>query len=57
MAAGAQELLTPLEVSKVSEQIMSKLEKVLTETVKALPLQREGNCPCANSLKNARVKQ
>lgn len=57
MAAGTQELLTPLEVSKVSEEIMSKLEQVLTETVKALPLQREGNCPCANSLKNARIKQ
>jgi len=57
MAAGTQELLTPLEVSKVSEEIMSKLEQVLTETVKALPFQREGNCPCANSLKNARIKR
>jgi hypothetical protein len=57
MAAGTQELLTPLEASKVSEEIMSKLEQVLTETVKALPLQRESNCPCANSLKNARIKQ
>jgi 5'-methylthioadenosine phosphorylase len=56
MAAGTQEQLTPFEVSKVSEEIMSKLEKVLTETVKALPLQREGNCPCANALKNARIK-
>jgi 5'-methylthioadenosine phosphorylase len=56
MAAGVQEVLTPDEVSKVSEEIMPKLEKVLTETVKALPLQREGNCSCANSLKNARVK-
>jgi 5'-methylthioadenosine phosphorylase len=56
MAAGVQEALTPHEVSRVSEEIMPKLEKVLTETVKALPLQREGNCPCANSLKNARIK-
>jgi len=57
MAASTQELLTPLEVSKVSQEIMSKLEQVLTETVKVLPLQRKGNCPCANSLKNARIKQ
>lgn len=55
MAAGIQERLTPMEVSKVSEQIMPKLEQLLIETVKALPLQREGKCPCADALKNARI--
>jgi 5'-methylthioadenosine phosphorylase len=55
MAAGIQERLMPIEVSKVSEEIMPKLEQVLIETIKALPLQREGNCPCANALRNARV--
>jgi len=57
MAAGIQEQLTPLEVSKVSEPVMPKLEQVLIETVKVLPLKREGNCPCANALRNARFKQ
>jgi len=57
MAAGIQERLTPLEVSKVSEQIMPKLEQLLIETVKALPLPREGNCPCASALRNARFKK
>jgi 5'-methylthioadenosine phosphorylase len=56
MAAGIHERLTPIDVSKVSEKIMPKLEQVLIETIKALPLQRKGNCPCANALRNARVK-
>ena len=57
MAAGIQERLTPLEVSKVSEQIMPKLEQALIETIKALPLQRKSTCPCAKALRNARIKQ
>jgi 5'-methylthioadenosine phosphorylase len=56
MAAGIQERLTPFEVTKVSEEIMPRLEQVLIETIRALPLQRESNCPCANALRNARVK-
>jgi len=56
MAAGIQERMTPGEVSKVSEQIMPKLEQLLIETIKALPLQREDNCPCAGALRNARLK-
>jgi len=56
MAAGIQEKLTPFEVSKVSEQIMPKLEQVLSETIKALPIKREGNCPCASALRSARLK-
>jgi 5'-methylthioadenosine phosphorylase len=56
MAAGIQERLTPHEVSKVSEKFMSELEQVLMEAVKSLPTQRQGNCPCANVLGNARIK-
>lgn len=56
MAAGIQERLTPFDVSKISLQIMPKLEQLLIETVKALPLQREGNCSCADTLRNARFK-
>ena len=56
MAAGMQERLTPLEVSKVSEKIMPNVEQTLIETIKALPFQREGNCPCADALRNARFK-
>ncbi len=56
MAASIQEHLTPSEVSKVCEKIMTKLEQVLIETIKALPIQRESNCPCADALKNARIK-
>ena len=53
-AAGMQERLTALEVSKVSKQILPKIEEVLIETIRSLPLKREGNCPCANALRNAR---
>ena len=56
MAAGIQEHLTPLEVPKVSEEIMPKLEQALIETIKASPLQRKGNCSCADALGNSRVK-
>lgn len=56
MAAGIQEGLTPFEVHKVSKQIMPRLEQVLIETVRALPLKRNGNCPCADALRNARFK-
>ncbi|MEM2953291.1 MAG: S-methyl-5'-thioadenosine phosphorylase [Candidatus Bathyarchaeia archaeon] len=56
MAAGMQERLTPSEVSKVSKQIMPRIEQILIETVKALPLEREGGCPCVNALKDARFQ-
>jgi 5'-methylthioadenosine phosphorylase len=56
MAAGIQEQLTPHEVSQVSEKIMPKIEQVLMEAVKSIPMQRQGNCPCANALRNARIK-
>ncbi|PMB75242.1 MAG: S-methyl-5'-thioinosine phosphorylase, partial [Candidatus Bathyarchaeota archaeon] len=56
MAAGMQERLTPLEVSRVSKEITPIMEQVLIETVRALPTQRGNNCPCADALKNARFK-
>jgi 5'-methylthioadenosine phosphorylase len=56
MAAGMQKRLTPLDVSRVSEEIMPKLGQVLTDTVTVLPLKREGNCPCASALRDARFK-
>ncbi|HEY4675210.1 MAG TPA: S-methyl-5'-thioadenosine phosphorylase [Candidatus Bathyarchaeia archaeon] len=56
MAAGIQERLTPHEVSKISEKISPKVEQLLIETIKILPLEREGNCPCVNALKDARFK-
>jgi len=56
MAAGMQERLTPLEVSKISEKLMPKIEQLLIETVNALPFKREGNCPCASALKYARFR-
>jgi 5'-methylthioadenosine phosphorylase len=56
MAAGIQEQLTPHEVSQVSETIMPKIEEVLMEAVKSISIQRQGNCPCANALRNARIK-
>jgi 5'-methylthioadenosine phosphorylase len=57
MAAGVQKGLTPFDVARVSEKIMPNLEEALIWTVKALPIPRKGNCPCANALRNARVKQ
>ena len=56
MAAGFQEMLMPFEVSKVSAQIMPKLEQALIETVKAVPIPRKGSCPCADALRDARIK-
>jgi 5'-methylthioadenosine phosphorylase len=55
MAAGMQERLTPSEVFEVSKKITPKVEQILIETVKALPLVR-GSCPCARALKDARLK-
>jgi 5'-methylthioadenosine phosphorylase len=56
MAAGVQEGLTPFEVAKISGKIMPKLEQALISTVKALPILRDGSCPCAEALKNARIR-
>jgi len=56
MAAGMQEHLTPKEVYEVSMKVQPKIEQLLIETIKALPAEREGKCPCAKALKNARIK-
>jgi len=56
MAAGMQERLTPLEVSKVCREIIPKLKQVLIGTITALPIEREANCPCTSALRNARFK-
>jgi 5'-methylthioadenosine phosphorylase len=55
MAAGMQERLTPKEVFDISREVHPKIEQLLIETVKTLPVER-GECPCANALKNARFK-
>ncbi len=55
-AAGMQERLTVSELSKISKQTLPKIEKVLTETVKRLPIKRHGLCACSTALKNARFK-
>ncbi|MGQ9538496.1 MAG: S-methyl-5'-thioadenosine phosphorylase [Candidatus Bathycorpusculaceae bacterium] len=56
MAAGMQERLTPKEVYDISRKLQPKIEQILIETVKALAMERKGKCPCANALKNARLK-
>lgn len=55
MAAGIQERLTPKEVFDISRKVQPKIEQLLIETVKALPVERK-SCPCMDALKNARLK-
>jgi len=56
MAAGIQERLTAMEVSEISKQILPKIEQILIETVKVLPVEPGSNCSCADALKDARFK-
>ena len=56
MAAGIQEKLTPLEVSEISNRITPRMQQLLIETIKALPVKRKGNCPCAHALRNSRFQ-
>lgn len=56
MAAGMQERLTSMEVIEVSRKINAYIERILTETVKAMPVERSGLCPCAHALKDARLQ-
>ncbi|MCS7124946.1 MAG: S-methyl-5'-thioadenosine phosphorylase [Candidatus Bathyarchaeota archaeon] len=56
MAAGMQERLTPKEVYDISIKVQPKIEQILIETIKALPTERKGKCPCMSALKNARIK-
>ena len=56
MAAGMQQRLSALELSKVSKKILPVIEEVLIGTVKGLPLKRERNCSCASALRDARFQ-
>jgi 5'-methylthioadenosine phosphorylase len=56
MAAGMQKRLSAHNVSKVSKQIMPKLEKLLIETIKVLPIDRNEACNCASALRSARFE-
>jgi 5'-methylthioadenosine phosphorylase len=55
-AAGMQQRLTAREVAEVSKKALPKIEQVLIDTIRELPLKREGKCPCANALRNARFE-
>jgi 5'-methylthioadenosine phosphorylase len=56
MAAGMQERLLGRELSRVSKEMMPKLEKLLIETIRGLPIQREETCECASALQSARFE-
>lgn len=53
MASGAQNKLTVQEISQVSNQILSKISQLLTETINCLPSER--SCPCSTALKESRI--
>lgn len=53
MAAGIEEKLTTKDVIDVSKGVMPKIQQTLIEAVRDLPEDR--HCPCAGSLKEARV--
>jgi len=54
MAAGMQKRLTALDVSKISKSVLPKIQRILIETIRILPSER--NCPCVNALKDARFE-
>ncbi|MGB8780064.1 MAG: S-methyl-5'-thioadenosine phosphorylase [Candidatus Bathyarchaeia archaeon] len=56
MAAGIQKGLSAHDVSRVSKQIMPKLEKLLIESIRGLPIEREEACQCASALRSARFE-
>jgi 5'-methylthioadenosine phosphorylase len=56
MAAGLQKRLSTRDVSQVSKQIMPKLQKLLIETIRALPIERKEACNCASALRSARFE-
>jgi 5'-methylthioadenosine phosphorylase len=57
MAAGMQDRLNADEVSKVSMQILPKVEQVLTETIRSLSSEYEAKCSCGQALEGARFKK
>lgn len=56
MAAGIHDRLTASEVLKVFERVSPLVERILIDTVEALPLERGHNCICASALENARFR-
>jgi 5'-methylthioadenosine phosphorylase len=52
MVAGLQRRLTTREVAENAERIRPVVEKLLSETIRTIPHDR--NCPCVHALKNAR---
>ena len=56
MAAGVQEELKAHELSRISEQTLPRLQKVLIEAVKGLPMARREMCPCAGALQSSRFE-
>jgi len=56
MAAGIRRRLSTRDVSSVSKQIMPKLEKLLIESIKGLPIESKEACQCANALQSARFE-
>jgi len=56
MAAGIQERLKAHELSRISEQTLPMLQKLLIEAVKGLPIGRRETCPCAGALQSSRFE-
>jgi 5'-methylthioadenosine phosphorylase len=56
MAAGIRKRLSAHDISRVSRQIMPKLEKLLIETIRGLPIERKEACKCASALRSARFE-
>lgn len=56
MAAGIRRELSAHGVSRVSKQIMPKLEKLLIESIRGLPIERKEACQCASALRSARFE-
>ena len=56
MAAGIRKRLSAHDVSRVSKQIMPKLEKLLIESIRGLPMERKEACQCASALRSARFE-
>lgn len=52
MAAGMQERLSTREVAENAEKVRPVIEKLLSETIRTIPHNR--NCPCVHALENAR---
>ena len=54
MAAGSQQAISPLETVENSKHVSKRLGQALIDSISALPMER--NCPCSNSLKDARFR-